>query len=60
MSAASLGENRYSTCLSLPRHLIEHVKRQAALHGMPQAAYVRSLIYKDLQATEERAASIKG
>jgi hypothetical protein len=40
---------RYVTALSLPRHLAQHVATQAAARGLSQAAYIRLLIFRDLQ-----------
>ena len=43
---------RYVTALSLPRHLAEHVARQAVARGLSQAAYIRLLIFQDQKAAD--------
>lgn len=47
---------RYVTALSLPRHLAQHVEKQAAARGLSQAGYIRLLIFEDQKAS----ASAKG
>jgi hypothetical protein len=47
---------RYITTLVLPPHMAEHVKRQAEQHGTTQAAFIRLLVYRDIETTQAAAA----
>lgn len=47
---------RYITTLVMPPHMAEHIKAQAQQYGTTQAAFIRLLVYRDIEATQAAAA----
>jgi hypothetical protein len=59
-ATAKQRQQRYATAISIPRDQARHIAKRAAALGISQAAYIRTLIARDMGVTLDGTPASKG